>query len=249
MQIFKKQNNSNYKDSLIREKEGLILLQEALKENPYLKTPKIISADENTLEIEKIDSFSSTKKLSKDFGRGLATLHKKAYGYYGLGGDNYIGFNPQKNILSKNWGEFFINYRLLFQIELIKDKNIKNGFKSILQNSHKKLESFLNENCDHPSLVHGDLWSGNVLYSKDSVYLIDPAVYYGDREVDIAMTQMFGGFSKEFYERYNETYPLSKVYNEKKIIYNLYQYLNHYNLFGSGYLHECREGFEFIGDL
>ncbi len=246
MQIFTKQNNTNYKNSLIKEKEGLLLLQEALKDNPYLKIPKIFNADEKTLKIEKIDSYQSSKELSRDLGMGLGILHKKAYDSYGLDNDNYIGLNPQKNILSKNWGEFFINYRLLSQVELIRDQNIKKEFRSILQNSRKKLESFLNENCGHPSLLHGDLWSGNVLYSKKSVYLIDPAVYYGDREADIAMTQMFGGFSKEFYESYSEIYSLSKLYGEKKIIYNLYHYLNHYNLFGGSYFYDCREGFEFI---
>jgi len=246
MDIFIKRNNTPFQDSLIQEQDGLEQLDNALKNNEYLFIPKVFQVDENSLKIEKIDSSFATLKLSKQLGIGLAKLHKYNYKNYGYNKNNYIGLNPQQNYLSKNWGEFFINNRLLFQIELIKNKNIQLQFKTILHKNSKKLKTFLNETCKHPSLVHGDLWSGNVLYSKTKVYLIDPAIYYGDREVDIAMTEMFGGFTKEFYDSYNETYPLSKEYEKKKIIYNLYHYLNHYNLFGKGYLDSCEYGLEFI---
>jgi len=112
---------------------------------------------------------------------------------------------------------------------------------------HKQaLINFLNDHCEHASMVHGDLWSGNVLFDRDSVWLIDPAIYYGDREVDLAMTEMFGGFTHEFYQFYNNTYPISNTYQQKKIIYNLYHYLNHFNLFGDRYLPACEQGFKTI---
>lgn len=246
MEKFVKQNNSSFKDALLKEKDGLELLNKELKHNDYIFTPKVFNVNENSLEIEKIDSIFPTKELSKQFGIGLAKLHKKTYDSYGYNTNNYIGLNLQKNSFSKNWGEFFITNRLLFQIELIKDSKIKNSFINILQKNSKRLEDFLNQNSKHPSLVHGDLWSGNVLYSQDKIYLIDPAIYYGDREVDIAMTEVFGGFDEEFYNAYNEIYPLSGFYQKKKVIYNLYHYLNHYNLFGSGYLNTCQNGFDFI---
>ena len=246
MEIFIKENNTPFKDFLLKEKDGLEVLSKALEDNKYLFIPKLLNASEHSLEIERIDSTYATVKPSKQLGTGLATLHQKIYESYEYEKDNYIGLNPQRNILTKNWGEFFINERLLFQIDLITNISIQQNFKTILENNYEKLKKFLNENCKHPSLVHGDLWSGNVLYSQDKVYLIDPAIYYGDREVDIAMTEMFGGFAKEFYDSYNETYPLSTVYEKKKTIYNLYHYVNHYNLFGNGYLSECEYGFEFI---
>jgi len=249
MKIFIKENTSHFKDLLLKEKDGLNLLSKELTENKYLFIPKLFSASENTLEIEQIEIISSTTKLSKNLGVGLAQLHQKVYKNYGYDKDNFIGLNPQKNELSQNWGDFFITYRLLFQIELIKNDNIKEQFKTILNKNSKKLETFLNETCEHPSLVHGDLWSGNVLYASNKVYLIDPAIYYADREVDIAMSEMFGGFSKEFYNSYNKTYPLSKEYEKKKIIYNLYHYLNHYNLFGNSYLSSCESALSFLERL
>ncbi len=151
--------------------------------------------------------------------------------------------------MCENWGEFFVNHRLFFQVDLIKEQTINKKFKLGLEKSKSRLIDYLNQNCQQPSLVHGDLWSGNVLFDKTAVWLIDPAVYYADREVDVAMTEMFGGFSQNFYRAYNETYPLSPDYQQKKVIYNLYHYLNHYNLFGSGYLSACKRGFNLIESL
>ncbi len=246
MKIFTKYNDTNYKDSLLKEVKGLNLLGANLNDIDKLKTPKIRSVNEKELQSEYIESSYATKELVRDLGFGLAKLHKKRFENYGLEYDNYIGLNPQKNILSKNWGEFFVKYRLGYQVSLISDKPIKRRFETVLAAMESKLTQFLNDTCEHSSLVHGDLWSGNVLYSPSGVYLIDPAVYFADREVDIAMSEMFGGFNEEFYKSYNENYPLTKLYKSKKIIYNLYHYLNHYNLFGSGYYGYCEDGFTFI---
>jgi fructosamine-3-kinase len=97
--------------------------------------------------------------------------------------------------------------------------------------------------------LHGDLWSGNVLFDSNQCWLIDPAVYYGDSEVDLAMTEMFGGFSNAFYHAYFQIRSRSSTYANKRTIYNLYHYLNHYNLFGDSYLSRCREGFWSIENL
>ncbi len=249
MKIFTKYNDTQYKDSLLKEVEGLKLLSEHLKENPYLKTPKILEVSKSKLDVELIETNTATNELSKNLGKGLAELHKKRFEAYGFASDNYIGLNPQKNMVSKNWGAFFSEFRLGYQVSLLADVPIRRRFETVLEAFKPRLVEFLNSSCEHPSLVHGDLWSGNVLYSKDSVYLIDPAVYFGDREVDIAMSEMFGRFGSEFYQCYNETYPLNPLYEKKKIIYNLYHYLNHYNLFGSGYLSNCESGFQFLQKL
>jgi fructosamine-3-kinase len=122
----------------------------------------------------------------------------------------------------------------------------KREFEKVLNQRKENLINYLNETTTHPSLVHGDLWSGNYLCDSEKVYLIDPAVYFGDREVDLAMSEMFGGFSPAFYQAYDTAYPRSADYPHKKKIYNLYHYLNHYNLFGQSYLGPCRELFEIL---
>jgi len=237
-------------DSLIKEVKGLNLIKENLlkSNNNYLKIPEIISVNKNEIQMKNIETSFENKNLIENLALGLAKLHEQKNRFYGLEYDNYIGLNPQKNIISNNWGEFFTKFRLAYQISLIKDKEIKQDFENFLDENLKKIEKFLNETTSYASLVHGDLWSGNVLFSKDDVYLIDPAVYYADREVDIAMTELFGGFNNTFYEIYNTYLPLSKSYNIKKIIYNLYHYLNHYNLFGNSYLNSCVSSLKFINE-
>lgn len=179
-------------------------------------------------------------------GKGVALLHKKEYDNYGFYECNYIGLNPQANALCFNWGEIFARKRLLYQISLISDTGIAKRFEEAILKHKSKIVEFLNENCSHPSLLHGDLWQGNVLFDSKDAWLIDPAVYYGDNEVDIAMSEMFGGFAREFYDSYHEIMPRSKEYEKKKIIYNLYHYLNHYNLFGNSYLSSCENAINFI---
>ncbi|WP_373072239.1 fructosamine kinase family protein [Sulfurimonas sp.] len=247
--FFKKKNQTQFKDSLLKEVDGLNALSKALKFQDKLLIPKIYNFDEDVLNIEMIQSCPSTKETSSILGKMLAKMHKQVYEHYGYNQDNYIGLNPQKNTLSDNWGSFFVEYRLGFQVSLIQDTDIKDHFHEVLDLHSKKLESFLNENTKHPSLVHGDLWSGNVMFDSNEAYLIDPAVYYGDREVDLAMTHMFGGFDNNFYNAYEKEYPLSKHYTTKEVLYNLYHYLNHYNLFGTGYLGRCEDGFNLIKSL
>jgi len=126
---------------------------------------------------------------------------------------------------------------------LIKQSSLKKHFKQELTQYQQTLIDFLNANCEQASLVHGDLWSGNVLFDHHAVWLIDPAIYFGDREVDLAMTEMFGGFTDNFYRAYDKIYPRTAVYDQKKVLYNLYHYLNHYNLFGGAYLPACQAAF------
>lgn len=245
---FTKENTSGYTDALIVEAQGLERLRSTLIAAGIheINVPDVQSVNEHTLMIERIHSSLGSAAQMAQLGRGLAKLHSIKQADYGLGYDNYIGLNPQKNEVTDNWGQFFVESRLLFQVALISDSAVRACFEQSILKVKTALMLYLNEHCDHPSLVHGDLWSGNALFDSEHCWLIDPAVYYGDREVDIAMTQMFGGFSADFYQAYDVEYPRTKAYASKKIIYNLYHYLNHYNLFGSGYLSSCEHGVHWI---
>ncbi|MEM7020507.1 MAG: fructosamine kinase family protein [Pseudomonadota bacterium] len=251
MKTFIKSNPQLPSDTLLKEAQGLEMLRQALSEsqNPYLNIPIIHAVDIQELRLEHIENSSPTSEQIHRLGQGLAQLHKIRQDRYGLGEDNYIGLAPQANIWCEHWGEFFAEYRLAIQINRICDASVRQNFAKILTEQKSRLTGFLNTHCEHPSLLHGDLWSGNVMFDREKIWLIDPAVYYGDREADVAMTEMFGGFNSVFYQAYDAVLPRSSVYRQKQEIYNLYHYLNHYNLFGSGYLSHCEQGFEALQKL
>jgi fructosamine-3-kinase len=251
---FRKTNDTAHSDALIIEAKGLQLLSDTLLEHHIteLHVPQVYEVTKQSLTMDAIDSVSPTPALMARLGQGLAKLHQIPHSQVGLGYDNYIGLNPQINGWDDNWGRFFVERRLAFQLSLISDDAICNAFQTRLDAVKPALVSYLNQHCQHISLVHGDLWSGNALfdhqktesaYGSGRCWLIDPAVYYGDREVDLAMTELFGGFSDEFYQSYNRTFPSTAEYPNKRSIYNLYHYLNHYNLFGGSYLNGCESGF------
>lgn len=237
MTTFIKLNQSSFLDQLIKEASGLNFLKKHVK--THIKIPDIFHVDEKKLMMQKIKVTPFSDLGLKNFAIGLAEIHEQKERVFGLNEDNYIGLNPQINQESKSWGYFFLQQRLSLQVEFIEDTQIKDQFREILQNKAPEIIDFLNDHSPHPSPVHGDLWSGNILYDGDSPWLIDPAFYYGDREVDIAMTQLFGGLSKLFYHQYQKEYPLKKGFKDRFIIYNFYHYLNHYNLFGNSYLPHC----------
>ncbi|MGQ8366117.1 fructosamine kinase family protein [Glaciecola sp. 1036] len=237
--------------ALKAEAQGLETLSRLFDEQDIaLYTPKIIALNDRQLVLEYINTKPASQQQFETLGRNLAKAHLCYGASYGFHADNFIGLNPQPNIQSQNWGEFFLNYRLIYQINLIQDTKLKSSFNQVLNNNSERLIAFLNGTCQGPSLLHGDLWNGNVLFSHDDkVWLIDPAVYYGDREAEIAMTEVFGGFSPVFYSAYTELAPLHKEYETKRDIFNLYHYLNHFNLFGNGYLSACQKGLKVIESL
>ena len=168
-------------------------------------------------------------------GARLAALHRCSKDFFGLDHNNYIGSLRQFNHQQTSWVNFFIEQRLNVQLKLAIDSGMMdskwlNEFESL----YAKLPAMLPE--EKPSLLHGDLWGGNLITDeKGEPCLIDPAVYFGSREADLAMTKLFGGFDDEFYTSYQHTFPLQPGYDKRFDIYNLYPLLVHVNLFGGSY--------------
>ena len=165
-------------------------------------------------------------------GRMLAALHRNSADRFGWASDNWIGLSPQENGWYEDWASFFLEKRLIPQAARAE----QNGHRIELPDVKKLLEG----HRPKASLLHGDLWSGNAGFTAEGPVTFDPAVYYGDREADIAMTELFGGFPREFYAAYNEAFPLPPGYERRKHLYNLYHLLNHLNLFGGGYLGQVK---------
>ncbi len=169
-------------------------------------------------------------------GRELAELHRATQERFGWFRDNTIGSTPQYNSEDHDWIVFWREQRLGAQLEMAVRKGAGGSLQRKGTELMENLQCFFSDYAPIPSLLHGDLWSGNYAFRKDGAPVIfDPAVYYGDREADIAMTELFGGFGGDFYAAYNEAWPLDAGYKVRKTFYNLYHILNHYNLFGGGY--------------
>jgi fructosamine-3-kinase len=173
-------------------------------------------------------------------GRQLAEMHRHTRDRFGWDRDNTIGSTPQHNGSDTDWVRFWRDQRLGFQLELAG----RNGHGGELQRRGEALLERFGALIDHdpmPSLIHGDLWGGNIAYAADGDPVVfDPAVYYADREADLAMTELFGSFGGRFYAAYEEAWPLDPGYGVRKTLYNLYHVLNHLNLFGAGYLGQAR---------
>jgi fructosamine-3-kinase len=174
---------------------------------------------------------------SRALGKQLAALHRVSAERFGWWRNNTIGATPQLNTPSADWVAFWRECRLGFQLRLA----AANGYHGGLQREGEKLPAalpvFFTSHHPQPSLLHGDLWSGNIAFDRGGRPVIfDPATYYGDREADLAMTELFGGFSEDFYAAYRAAFPLDGGYAVRKDLYNLYHVLNHLNLFGGGYL-------------
>ncbi len=217
---------------------------EEISKSETVKVPQPIvcgiSADKAFIVLEKISIGSGNTNSDVTLGQQLAALHQINQPYYGWQQNNTIGSTEQINNSSDDWIGFWREHRLGFQLSLAE----KNGYGGSLIRSGERLseslDCFFSNYTPQPSLLHGDLWSGNASVTNDGEPIIyDPACYYGDREADIAMTELFGGFGSNFYAAYNESYPLDSNYTIRKTLYNLYHILNHLNLFGEGYLHQA----------
>ena len=225
--VFLKANDARSADAFAAEADGLAALRAAGCTAPEPLSHGIAGAQSyllmEFLELEPRGDFAA-------LGRMLAALHGAHGAEFGWTRDNYIGSTPQSNGPYRNWAQFWRERRLGPQLALAK----RNGHEIDVGNVCDLLE-------DHqpaPSLLHGDLWGGNAGFLKSGApVLFDPAVYYGDREADLAMTELFGGFPPEFYSAYGK---LPAGYETRKHLYNLYHLLNHLNLFGGGYLGQVK---------
>jgi len=192
-----------------------------------------VSGNECWLAMEFLEM--SGAGSAKQLGQQLAAMHRTSNKYYGWHRDNTIGSTHQPNTQSTSWVDFWREQRLGYQLETALNRGY-GKLQSLGEQVMSNLETLFDGYLPQASLLHGDLWGGNWSGLADGTPVIyDPATYYGDRETDIAMTELFGGFPKAFYEAYTEEWPLDEGYGRRKILYNLYHILNHLNLFGSSY--------------
>jgi fructosamine-3-kinase len=219
------------------EKEALGL--KLLADTKTIAIPEVIGYGESGkwayLLLRYIESGITERNFWSNFGIKLADLHRNTSEYFGLDHDNYIGSLTQSNTKHTDFYSFFIEQRIEPQLKKARNKGAfslsdTRYFDSLFKSLHNVIP------YEKPALIHGDLWSGNFMVtSNGSPCLIDPAVYYGHREADIAMTQLFGGFQPEFYHAYNQAWPMENGWQKRTDIFNLYPLLVHVNLFGGSY--------------
>lgn len=214
---------------------------QALAATATLKIPQPIvfgqTAECAFLVLELITFGRSSAASERQLGQQLAQLHGQPQAYFGWHCQNTIGSTPQINLPQANWLDFWREHRLGFQLQLA----AQNGYGGQLQSKGQRLMADLavlfKGYQPQPALLHGDLWGGNAAVDlQGNPVIFDPACYFGDREADVAMTELFGGFGQDFYAAYREAWALDQGYGTRKTLYNLYHILNHLNLFGSGYL-------------
>ena len=232
---FIKLNSVEKFDMFAAEAAGLT----ALSNTHTVKLPQVITqgiaGQHSFIVLEYVDLKS--QGIDALLGTQLAKMHQNYAAQYGWTQDNTIGVTPQHNAWSTDWISFWGEQRLGFQLALA----ARNGYRGALQHMGKRVVDALpvlfEGYTPQPSLLHGDLWAGNHAFLADGTPVVfDPATYFGDREVDIAMTELFGGYTAEFYAAYRQAYPLDAGYKKRKNLYNLYHILNHCNMVSGGYV-------------
>jgi protein-ribulosamine 3-kinase len=194
------------------------------------------------LVLSWVDFEQQNKASSLLLGEQLASLHQVTHTQFGWHDNNTIGSTLQQNDWCDSWVDFYIKRRIKFQLELAEQQGYNGRLQKLGKQLMDKIPQFFIDYQPKPSLLHGDLWGGNCSSTIDQEPIVfDPACYYGDREADIAMTELFGGFTADFYQSYHQKYPLDSGYAKRKVLYNLYHVLNHLNLFGSGYLGQAEQ--------
>ena len=234
-QFFVKINRADLHHMFEAEAEGLA----ALKSAQAFRIPEVIGhgtdAGNAWLILEYVPLGRSASRNYSDAGEKLALQHQITQNAFGWHRDNTIGASPQPNNSEQSWVMFWKKHRLGYQLELA----ASHGYHGKVINRCEELIDRCDVLIDHkpsPSLLHGDLWSGNLSFDNVGVPVVyDPAVYYGDAEADLAMTELFGGFGTDFYHAYNDVSPIDSGYRTRKKLYNLYHILNHMNLFGGSY--------------
>lgn len=236
--FFVKYNLSDtFPNMLAKESLGLSLLNDT----KAINTVQIIHLGQDDkydyLILEYIKPYQRASNYWEDFGRSLATLHKIQNDQFGLHFDNYIGSLNQINEFTDDWDTFFIECRIRPQLKLAIDKELLDiSLAQKFENLFKNVRGGIFPK-ETPSLLHGDLWSGNVMTNKEGkVLLVDPSVYFGHREMELAFTKLFGRFDPQFYQSYQEVNPLAADFESREALCQLYPYMVHLNLFGSSYL-------------
>ncbi|MGR2767201.1 fructosamine kinase family protein [Photobacterium sp. GSS17] len=245
--FFVKMNDRDQLSLFETEAESLHILNEA----DCILVPRCIHLGTSKDKSFLILNYLPTKVLDNEsgftLGQKLARLH--AWGdqpEYGFDIDNYIGLTPQPNNWRRRWCRFFAEQRIAWQLQLCNEKGI--SFGNIDTITGKVIELLMNHQ-PKPSLLHGDLWQGNAAVTVNGPIIFDPASYWGDRECDIALTELFGGFPPTFYEGYQSVWPLDEGYESRKPLYNLYHILNHCNLFGGTYIAQAERMIDELGLL
>jgi len=236
---FVKLNTASKVDMFAAEFEGLQALRQC--DALHIPEPVCYGADGSSAYIVMENLALGGHGDTAALGKGLAALHRITQSQFGWHRDNTIGSTPQVNTPSDDWISFYRDQRLQFQFDLAG----RHGAGSRLLSQGERLMDgcyvLFDNYAPGPSLLHGDLWSGNYAYtSEGEPTIFDPAVYYGDREADLAMTELFGGFGRDFYAAYNAVWPIDPGYKVRKTLYNLYHILNHFNLFGGGYASQAQ---------
>lgn len=234
--FFVKRNTAQRLDMFVAEAEGLAALAQA----QAIRVPEVIgvgeAAGESFIVMEHIRFGSGDPGSHTLLGQQLAQLHRYTAETYGWYRDNTIGNTPQPNARSRDWVGFLRHQRLGFQLELAGRKGAGSALARKGRRLLDGLDFYFATYQPEASLLHGDLWSGNFAFDSEHAPIIfDPAVYFGDRESDLAMTELFGGFQPAFYNAYDLAWPLDTGYVRRKKLYKLYHVLNHFNMFGGGY--------------
>jgi fructosamine-3-kinase len=221
----------------------------ALREAGAIRVPAVIACGlvdgQARIVLEHLELSSLDHASGAALGRTLAQLHRTLGPRFGWLHDNFIGATPQENAWRENWALFYAERRLRPQLRFGADNGMARTLVAQGEKLAEKVAAFFVDYRPLPSLLHGDLWSGNAARLPDGTPVIyDPACYYGDRETDLAMSELFGGFPESFYAAYREAWPLAQGYGTRKTLYNLYHVLNHFNLFGAGYLGQAKRMIE-----
>jgi len=241
-QLFLKLNAAEHAGMFESEVEGLTALGEA----QALKVPwpigQGVCEDKAWLLCEYLPLGPSDPRSDQCLGEGLAALHEKTGEYHGWNRDNHIGLTPQANTPSNDWTQFFAEQRLRPQGRMLAQQG---GYESIVAQLEQligQLPTLLEGHAPQPSLLHGDLWFGNYAALPDGTPVVfDPACHHGDADCDLAMTELFGGFGKAFYDAYRHHRPEKPGYPQRRDLYQLYHALNHLNLFGNAYMAQCQQ--------
>ena len=232
---FAKLNDERFAASFEAEADGLAALAKAGMRAPRALTNGV-AVGHAFLVLEHLPLGRPSDAAFRELGRRLARLHAHHGQQFGWHRANFIGLNPQSNTVRESWIEFWRNERLAPQLALAARNGHRGRVQWLGEQVTEAVPWLLAGHDPAPSLLHGDLWSGNAAFLENGTPVVfDPAVYYGDAEADLAMTELFGGFPASFYEGYREIHPIAGGYKLRRVLYNLYHVLNHLNLFGEGY--------------